>query len=81
KADHELQNSLDDYLDRSLEICQLYNFARTIDTTTHAGQLIYFQFVSSGLTGRALIAWRQLTEQQRTQATIKNGFNVSLALL
>ncbi|KAJ3102643.1 hypothetical protein HK100_004335 [Physocladia obscura] len=59
----------DDYLDRSLELCQLYNFARTIGTATHAGQPTYVQFVSSGLTGRAHIAWRQLTEQQRTEAT------------
>ncbi|KAJ3091533.1 hypothetical protein HK100_007152 [Physocladia obscura] len=58
KAAHELQNSLDDYLDHSLEICQLYNFARAIDTTTHARQPTYVQFVSSGLTGRARIAWR-----------------------
>ncbi|KAJ3095370.1 hypothetical protein HK100_005847 [Physocladia obscura] len=69
KATHGLQNSLDDYLDRSLEICQLYNFARTIGTAIHAGQPTYVQFVSSGLTGRACIAWRQLTEQQRTEAT------------
>ncbi|KAJ3086639.1 hypothetical protein HK100_008640 [Physocladia obscura] len=65
----KLQNSLDDYLDHSLEICQLYNLTRTIDTTTHAGQPTYVQFVSSGLTGHTCIAWRQLTEQQRTQAT------------
>ncbi|KAJ3096284.1 hypothetical protein HK100_005603 [Physocladia obscura] len=69
KAAHELQNSLDDYLARSLELYQLYNFARTIGTATHAGQPNYVQFVSSGLTERACIAWRQLTEQQRTEAT------------
>ncbi|KAJ3133965.1 hypothetical protein HK100_003956 [Physocladia obscura] len=69
KTGHELQNSLDDYLNRSLELCQLYNFARTIGTATHAGQPTYVQFVSSGLTGCARIAWRQLTEQQRTEAT------------
>ncbi|KAJ3125611.1 hypothetical protein HK100_010709, partial [Physocladia obscura] len=69
KAAHELQNSLDDYLDHSLELCQLYNFARTIGTATHAGQPTYVQFVSPGLTGHAHIAWRQLTEQQCTEAT------------
>ncbi|KAJ3103894.1 hypothetical protein HK100_004138, partial [Physocladia obscura] len=69
KAAHELQNSLDDYLDCSLELCQLYNFARTIGTATHAGQPTYVQFVSSRLTERAHIAWRLLTEQQRIEAT------------
>ncbi|KAJ3086347.1 hypothetical protein HK100_008725, partial [Physocladia obscura] len=63
KATHELQNSLGDYLACSLEICQLYNFARIIDTTTHTGQPTYVQFVSSGLTGCAHIAWRQLTDE------------------
>ncbi|KAJ3094989.1 hypothetical protein HK100_005951, partial [Physocladia obscura] len=68
KPAHELQNFLDDYLDGSLELCQLYNFARTIGTATYAGQPTYVQFVSSGLTEHTHIAWRQLTEQ-RTEGT------------
>ncbi|KAJ3378028.1 hypothetical protein HDU84_008019 [Entophlyctis sp. JEL0112] len=35
---HRLQNTLDDYLERSLETCELYNMAPDRDHITHTGQ-------------------------------------------
>ncbi|KAJ3011107.1 UNVERIFIED_CONTAM: hypothetical protein HDU68_001815, partial [Siphonaria sp. JEL0065] len=69
KPAHELQNHLDDYLDRSLEVCQLYGFAPCLFTRTHRGQPTYVQFTASGLTEHARILWRRIPESERISMT------------
>ena len=66
---HELQNILDDYLERSLEICQLYGLAPDITRITKNGQPTYVQFVSMGLADNARILWRQIPAENRLNMT------------
>ncbi|KAJ3234960.1 hypothetical protein HDU81_000978 [Chytriomyces hyalinus] len=84
---HEIQNILDDYLERNLENCRLYNLAPDVNSITHNGQPTYVQFVSSGLTDTARQRWRQLPEPTRNQMTwpeyvqwINKRFGSQLAL-
>jgi hypothetical protein len=66
KPAHELQNLLDDYLERSLELCKLYNFAPDYLSVTRNGQPTYVQFATAGLADQARIAWRRVPEDQRS---------------
>ncbi|KAJ3376320.1 hypothetical protein HDU84_000376, partial [Entophlyctis sp. JEL0112] len=66
---HRLQNYLDDYLERSLETCKLYNFTSEPATVSQCGQPTYVQFVSSGLADQAHTAWRRLTAYERENMT------------
>ncbi|KAJ3339925.1 hypothetical protein HDU83_007423 [Entophlyctis luteolus] len=66
---HKLQNYLDDYLERSLETCKLYNFASEPADVSYIGQPTYVQFVSSGLADQARTAWRCLSPRRRELMT------------
>ncbi|KAJ3205097.1 hypothetical protein HDU82_005406, partial [Entophlyctis luteolus] len=84
---HELQNVLDDYLDRTLEMCRIYNFAPDMQSKTHNGQPTYVQFAAMGLSDQARIAWRRIPEQKRAlmnwdeyKAWIYNTFGSTLTL-
>ncbi|KAJ3198804.1 hypothetical protein HDU82_001008, partial [Entophlyctis luteolus] len=72
---HQLQNYLDDYLERSLETCRLYNFAPDSQSYTHTGQPTYVQFISSGLTSHARTAWRRVPELERLHMNFENFRN------
>jgi hypothetical protein len=69
KPAHELQNLLDNYLDRSKELCRRYGFAPDVASIQYVNQLTYVQFTSMGLKDTARIAWRRLPEQQRESMT------------
>ncbi|KAJ3343195.1 hypothetical protein HDU83_005806, partial [Entophlyctis luteolus] len=69
---HQLQNYLDDYLERSLETCRLYNFAPDSLSCTHLGQPTYVQFISSGFTSQARTAWRRVTEIEKEQMNFED---------
>ncbi|KAJ3200493.1 hypothetical protein HDU82_008869, partial [Entophlyctis luteolus] len=66
---HRLQNTLDDYLERSLETCELYNMAPDCDHTTHTRQPTYVQFVTTGLIDQARTAWRCVPKLERDNMT------------
>ncbi|KAJ3249866.1 hypothetical protein HDU77_007377 [Chytriomyces hyalinus] len=87
KPAHEVQNLLDDYLERSHEICILYGFAPSINQMTQLNQPTFVQFASSGLSENARIAWRQIPKDDRTLMTwdaysawIQNTFGSTLTL-
>ncbi|KAJ3219726.1 hypothetical protein HDU81_000265 [Chytriomyces hyalinus] len=65
KPAHKVQNLLDDYLERSHEICILYGFAPSTNQTTQLNQPTFVQFTSSGLSKNACIAWRQISKDNR----------------
>ncbi|TPX52255.1 hypothetical protein CcCBS67573_g09911, partial [Chytriomyces confervae] len=66
---HEIQNYLDDYLERSHEICTLYGFAPSINDLTQQNQPTYVQFVSSGLSETARVARCRFSKQERHHMT------------
>ncbi|KAJ3003962.1 UNVERIFIED_CONTAM: hypothetical protein HDU68_005414, partial [Siphonaria sp. JEL0065] len=75
KPAHQLQNYGDDYLDRSLEIGHLYNFAESVSTVTHIGQPTYVQFTVSGLTEHASIEAMESLNQSKSAILYSAQFN------
>ncbi|KAJ3376428.1 hypothetical protein HDU84_000195, partial [Entophlyctis sp. JEL0112] len=60
---------LDNYLEHSLETCELYNMAPDCDHTTHTGQPTYVKFIMTGLIDQACTAWRRVPKLERDNMT------------
>ncbi|KAJ3234226.1 hypothetical protein HDU81_001621 [Chytriomyces hyalinus] len=62
---YKLQNYIDDYLERSYELCKLYRFAPSTAEITKQNQPTYVEFTSLGLKGDARAAWHRIPSHER----------------
>ncbi|KAJ3243414.1 hypothetical protein HDU77_010391 [Chytriomyces hyalinus] len=69
KPAHEIQNMIDDYLERSYEFCLLHRLAPSTAETSHPDHPTYVQFVTGGLSDAARSSWRLFPQYERTHMT------------
>lgn len=85
---HELQNYLDDYLNRTAQTCRWFQFAPSKAEITAPGQPTYAQFASGGLTDYAGTKWNTIPLEQQENMTwddyrqwIMTNFSSKLTLI